>query len=279
MASSRLQPIAFASSFSIDTSSAWCKKGSQPDNSVSTRLGSSVSTFKPTSETCLPSDLQLFSDLLDGHLATAWKALAEKDVDVARLIVAAMANKASLLEEVFRALETLQTLGNQVTVLNVRLRAAAWARDTSSASSIVTMMQAAAATVKKSLFGMRTSYVALLEQVHYLVDCVDVETDYVNTFADAGSVTSEDDILQKIQSFAIALDSVREAEDVMGGCFDSWLYLHTIELSVRDLEKRTQQLHKDVFVASEPDAVALACATLCSALEQLDEQCTLVLQC
>jgi len=267
-------------SFSLDSSSAWCMKGSQPENSVSTRLGSSVSAFEPSSETCLPSDLQLFSNLLDGHLVTALNELAERDVDVARLVSAALMHKTSLLEEVFRVFETLKTVGKQVPVFALGLRAAAQAKDTSIALNIVALIQAAAASVKKCLFGMRTSYVALLEQVHYMVDCIDVETDYVHTCAGVGFVTSDDglDMPEKIQSFAIGLGSVREAEDVMGGCFDSWLHLHTIELSVRDLEKRTQQMCQDVSEASEPENVALACGTLFSALEQLDQQCTLVLQ-
>jgi len=265
-------------SFSLDSSSAWCRKGSQPENSVSTRLGSSVSAFEPSSETCLPSDLQLFSNLLDGHLVTALNELAERDVDVARLISAALMHKTSLLEEVFRVFETLKTVGKQVPVFALGLRAAAQAKDTSIALNIVALIQAAAASVKKCLFGMRTSYVALLEQVHYMVDCIDVETDYVHTCAGVGFVTS-DDGLDMPQSFAIALGSVREAEDVMGGCFDSWLHLHTIELGVRALEKSTQQLRKNVFDTSDPENVALVCETLLSALEQLEEQCAHVLQC
>jgi len=265
-------------SFSLDSSSAWCKKGSQPENSVSTRLGSSVSAFEPSSETCLPSDLQLFSNLLDGHLVTALNELAERDVDVARLVSAALMHKTSLLEEVFRVFETLKTVGKQVPVFALGLRAAAQAKDTSIALNIVALIQAAAASVKKCLFGMRTSYVALLEQVHYMVDCIDVETDYVHTCAGVGFVTS-DDGLDMPQSFAIALGSAREAEDVMGGCFDSWLHLHTIELGAGALEKSTQQLRKNVLDTSDPENVALVCETLLSALEQLEEQCAHVLQC
>lgn len=249
------------------TNAAWHSSRGSGVGSQTSSLGTLSNRIKEHQAISFLGDLHRWRQSLDGPLNAALQFLVLCDPDVAEALLRTNSKLEALHEQAIKTVVSYANVAQQAYDTLPKLRSV---NPDESAISTFTGWLSDAQDVAR---GLRASYVALLEDVYYILKCVEVgiedssgdegqEKPQASTAASNRSSSTNSS--EPSYCVPLALKHLNRARVILEDCSDAWLSIHSTE---RMLSQMTKDLKKISSGGSSTTRTNMQ--TLCSAVEAI----------